>query len=233
MEKLARKKGAKASRYDSGRRTRSTRGGGRGEDSDGDYEDPNAYVRRDAGSTETDSEDDEVPDLTDAESQDELVQAALKKMKGGKDEKEYRFRKRAQVNYSLPAIFGLNPDGTPKEPEVSATAKDKEKPKKKKSGYGGPKHLPFNMSGKQLSNLFGDPPDSSDDDDVASPSKGGAAGYFGGPGALATGGTGTGDWMGAAGTSNNLGKVSGATSELPFTGIDFPKGCVTDSGHAF
>jgi hypothetical protein len=201
------------------RSTRSTRSRRANKvDEDDDAYEERQYNRRGGRNSETSTSDEEILELTDTESQDELMAS----LKGGND-KEYRFRKRAQVNYSLPAMFGLNPDGTPKEPDpatvaaatAAAAAKEKAKQmKKRKTGYGAPKHLPFSMSGTQLSNLFGEPPDSSDSDNGgASPRKNAAGGgAYAMPGALAAGGTGAFDY--GSGNAGNLGKVSGATSEL-------------------
>ena len=217
MERLANNRNeGKRARFDAyGSEKRVTRSRARGaDDDDDDYEERTRPGGRSL-STETGSDEDEPLDLTDTESQDELMIQAMKRVDSkGRD---YKFRKRAEVNYSLPAMFGLNPDGTPM--QLAESDKVKEKPKKKKSGYGGPKHLPFSMSGKQLSNLFGDPPDSSDEDDPSTPKRNG---LYGGPGPLATGGTAAMDF--GAGTPSNLGKVSGATSKLFSANRDTPIG---------
>lgn len=156
------------------------------------------------------SDDDDIElILTDAESQDELMFEGRK----GKDGKNYRLRKRSQpVNYNLPAMFGLNPDGTPAAPVPGSSKTDggsAKKGKKKRSVYGGPKHLPFNMSGKQLGSLFGEQYDSSSDDDANTPRR--PAGGLLGAGAMSTGGM---PMDFASGTPANFGKISGATSQL-------------------
>ena len=139
--------------------------------------------------------------LTDGDSQDELNIQNAELLKDGRN---YRLRKRSGVNYNLPAMFGLNADGTPAANAKAADGK-KDKPKKR-STYGGPKHLPFNMSGKQLGTLFGEnPPDSSSDDDAQTPKRLGGLGA----GAMSAGAT---PMDFGAGTPSNLGKISGATS---------------------
>lgn len=172
----------------------------RGEDDDDDYEE-NSRTRYSPSPSE------EELDLTDTESVDELGLQAMTRNGRGRN---YRLRKRAEVNYSLPAMFGLNPDGTPaaNAAGTNAAGEGEKKPKKKKSGYGAPQHLPFNMSGKQLGSLFGEPPDSSSDEDGASPRRGGATSGLLGTGAMPAGGL---DYM--AGQPNNLGKLPGSKSE--------------------
>jgi hypothetical protein len=159
----------------------------------------------------TESSDDLPLVLTDTESQDELMlQSGGRRAKDGKN---YRLRKRKQeVNYNLPAMFGLNPDGSTAIPAVSDKPESSSKKgKKKRSGYGGPKHLPFNMSGKQLGHLFGEANDSSSDDDGNTPRR--PAGGLLGAGAMSAGSM---PMDFASGTPANLGKISGATSTCSF-----------------
>lgn len=198
-----RRKSARKTRF-AGRVTRSSRRAAR-DDDDEEYEE----ATRRHNSTDS-SDDDTALVLTDTESQDELLYQG----RAGKDGKNYRLRKRKQeVNYNLPAMFGLNPDGTPAIPAGGVDKPESgssKKGKKKRTGYGGPKHLPFNMSGKQLGNLFGElTHDSSSDDDGNTPRR--PAGGLLGAGAMSAGGMPM-DFM--SGTPANLGKISGATSEL-------------------
>lgn len=216
------------------------RAGGRGnaskrwdEDDDEDYEEPERSGRRGGAiSTESSDGDDEHVVFSDHTSDDDLLLAhriasggqgrGKRRSKGGDgaggdeedDGRAYGLRRKTKVNYNLPALFGLNPDGTAKagpSNEGNGASKDK---KKKKSGYGGTQHLPFNMSGRQLGSLFGEAPDSSSDEDGATPRRGGTYGGTSG-GAMSAGGAGAMDF-GFSGTPSNLGKVSGATSKPGF-----------------
>lgn len=203
------------------------------EDDDEDYEEPERSGRRGGAiSTESSDGDDDNLALSDHTSDDDLLLAhriasggpgrGKRRSKGGDgagaddedDGRAYGLRRKTKVNYNLPALFGLNPDGTAKagpSNEGNGASKDK---KKTKSGYGGTQHLPFNMSGRQLGSLFGEAPDSSSDEDGATPRRGGTYGGTSG-GAMSAGGAGAMDF-GFSGTPSNLGKVSGATSKPGF-----------------
>lgn len=208
-----------AAKRNGGRTTRSTaRWDG---DDDEDYEEPDNNSRRGNGrrySTESSDEEDGAPQFSDHTSDDDIMLAAKRGKEQDKNDRGYGLRRTNKVNYNLPTLFGLNPDGTAKAGPSNETSQSngKDKVKKKKSGYGGPsQHLPFNMSGRQLGNLFGEAPiDSSSDDDAATPRRGSAS-YGGTSGGAMSAGGGAGSMdFGYSGTPNNLGKVSGATSKF-------------------
>lgn len=167
------------------------------EGSDDDYQD-----KQGASTTSSEGE----LDLSDHSSDDMILNASTRE---GRDPRSYPLRQRARIDYSIPSIFGLNADGTPKNADQDGA--DGKAKKKKKSGYGAPKQLPFNMSGRQLGSLFGEAPDSSSDEDGASPRRPGVLGGSAG-GALSAGGMGAMDF-GFTGAPSNLGKVSGTTSK--------------------
>lgn len=199
---------------------RVTRGSARWDGDDDDYEETE---RKGGGgrSYSTESSDDaDAVQLSDHTSDDDIMLAAKGDAGGnGKNARGYTLRRTNKVNYNLPALFGLNPDGTAKAGPSNerSSSNDRDNKKKKKSGYGGgAQHLPFNMSGRQLGSLFGEAPDSSSDDDAATPRRG--SGTYGGTsgGAMSAGGAGAMDF-GYSGTPSNLGKVSGTTSKCLFS----------------
>jgi len=209
-----------AAKRNGGRTTRSSaRWDG---DDDEDYEEPDNNRRGNGRrySTESSDEEDGAPQFSDHTSDDDIMLAAKRGKEQDKNDSRrgYGLRRTNKVNYNLPTLFGLNPDGTAKAgPSIESQGTSKDKTKKKKSGYGGPsQHLPFNMSGRQLGSLFGEAPvDSSSDDDTATPRRGSASyGGTSGGAMSAGGGAGSMDFGYSGSTPNNLGKVSGATSKF-------------------
>lgn len=171
---------------------------------DDDEDDEYAEPSRNARFASSSASDDGSPDLNDDESEDDLM-----KNLQSQDTERYSKRNRSEVNYNVAAMFGLDANGKPL-PKEGGNDTEKVK-KKKRPTYGAPKRLPFNMSGKQLGSLFGEaPPDSdSDDDNGMTPKRTGLLGN-GAAGAFALPGSG---FEFSASTSNNLGKISGATSK--------------------